>query len=200
MSTTSAEAADAALHQRVDELIASTGLDDVASITDVLTAVAQRRGRTVELQPLPADLAPGELFGLCLPYPDRDVILFRTGAGAEHELHSTLHESGHLLLGHVAVTGQTAASQTRAGQTSEGQADRGQAGDGQDAGGGQGSLARLLPDLDPALIAGALARSSYEDEQERAAELFAMKVRAVMTAAQRRRGDAILRRFDDALG
>jgi len=163
---------DVALHQRVDSLIASAGLDDAASVTDVLATVAQRRGRALELEPLPADVEPGHVFGLCLPYPDRDVILFRTGAGAEHELHSTLHECGHLLFGHVAA----------AGEAPEGN-----------------QLAELLPDLDPELIAGALARSSYEDIQEREAELFAMKVRHVLAAAQQRRGDAILRRFDDAL-
>lgn len=164
---------DAALHQRVDALIAEAGLTDVASVTDVLTAVAHRRGRAVELEALPEEMESGEVFGLCLPYPDRDVILFRTGAGPEHELHSTLHECGHLLFDHIAVDGRAA---------------------------DEGQLARLLPDLDPALVAGALARSSYEDEQEREAELFAMKVRHLMAAAQRRRGDAILRRFDDALG
>lgn len=173
MIVTSAEEGDDALHQRVEALIASAGLDDVASIADVLTAVAQRRGRPLELQALPEGLDPGEVFGLCLPYPDRDVILFRTGAGPEHELHSTLHECGHLLLGHVAVAGQPT---------------------------DVGRLSRLLPDLDPELVATALARASYEDEAEREAELFAMTVGQLIAAAQRRRGDAILRRFDDALG
>jgi hypothetical protein len=172
MITEPTETGDAALHQRVDDLIAAVGLSDVASITDVLTAVAHERGRSVELEPLPEDMESGDVFGLCLPYEDRDVILFRTGAGPEHELHSTLHECGHLLFGHVAVDSHT----------------------------GSNPVSRLLPDLDADLIAQVLARSSYEDEQEREAELFAMKVRAVVTAAQRRRGDAILRRFDDALG
>ena len=85
------EHGDAALHQRVDSLIASSGLDDAASATDVLATVAQRRGRVLELEPLPADVEPGHVFGLCLPYPDRDVIFFRTGAGSENELHTTLH-------------------------------------------------------------------------------------------------------------
>jgi len=171
MITEPTETGDAALHQRVDDLIAAVGLSDVASITDVLTAVAHERGRSVELEPLPEDMESGDVFGLCLPYEDRDVILFRTGAGPEHELHSTLHECGHLLFGHVAVDSHT----------------------------GSNPVSRLLPDLDADLIAQVLARSSYEDEQEREAELFAMKVRAVMAAGQRRRGDAILRRFDDAL-
>jgi len=163
---------DAALHERVDALITAVGLTDAASITDVLTAVSHERGRALELEPMPEEMESGDVFGLCLPYEDRDVILFRTGAGSEHELHSTLHECGHLLFGHVAETGQPATN----------------------------PLSRLLPDLDADLIAKVLARSAYEDEQEREAELFAMKVRAVIAAAQRRRGDAILRRFDDALG
>lgn len=186
MITTSSQAGDATLHQRVDDLIAAAGLDDVASLAEVLTAVSRHRGRRLELEPMPADLQAGEVFGLCLPYPDRDVVLFRTGAGPEHELHSTLHECGHLLLGHVAAAGTPAPAR-----------DSVPTGDSAPAG---GVLPRLLPDLDPELVAGALARSNYEDTQEREAELFAMKVRQTITAASRRRGDAILRRFDDALG
>jgi hypothetical protein len=170
----SAEKVDAALHRRIEDVIASAGLSDAASLADVLTAVARHRGRTIELEPLPTEADPGHVFGLCLAYPDRDVILFRTGAGAEHELHSTLHECGHLLMGHVAAETHLPVDSSQ--------------------------LARLLPDLDPELIAGALARSSYECQQEREAETFAMQVRQIIAAQQRRRGDAILRRFDDALG
>ena len=161
------------LHHRVGATVTRHGLDSAASLADVLTAVARHRGRPVELEPLPPEVDTGQVFGLCLPYPDRDVILFRTGAGAKHELHSTLHECGHLLLDHVAPAEQPA---------------------------GSNRLAQLLPALDPELIAGALRRSSYEDAQEMEAETFAMVLRATIDTQQRRRGDAVLTRFDDALG
>lgn len=174
---TGEQVAVTALHRRIDEIVKSTGLTAASSITDVLTAVARHRGRAIELEPLPVGLDVGHLFGVCLPYPDRDVVLYRTGGGAEHELHNTLHECGHLLLDHVAQQGQTSSSTS-----------------------GRAQLARLLPDLDLELVAAALGRSSYEDAAEQEAEAFAMRVRAILAAQQRRRGDAILARFDSALG
>ena len=161
------------LHRQVQAAITTHDLQGAGSVADVLAAVVRHRGRPGELQARPAASEVGEVFGLCLPYPDRDVILFRTGAGADHELHSTLHECGHLLLDHVAPAREPAPT-TR--------------------------LEALLPDLDPDLIAGVLARSAYADEQERQAETFAMLVRAGIIDAQRRRGDDVLTRFDDVLG
>lgn len=161
---------------RVQAMVEGRALQKATSLAEVLQGVARYRGRPVELEPLPADADAGHVFGVCLPYPDRDVILFRTGAGPDHELHSILHECGHLLLDHVATadTPQTPTDPER--------------------------LSALLPDLDPALVAAALARSSYEDTHEQEAETFAMVMREVLEVGQRRRGDAVLARFDDALG
>lgn len=161
---------------RVQRAIGHHGLDNAGSLTDVIERAARHRGRPIELEPMPDDAPAGHVFGVCLPYPDRDLILFRAGAGADHELHSILHECGHLLLDHVA---------TARGQHAALDASR---------------LSALLPDLDPELVASALARSGYEDTQEREAETFAMLVRALIQTQRRRRGDAILSRFDDALG
>ena len=161
---------------RVQAMVERRALVQATSLAEVLQGVARHRGRPVELEPLPADADAGHVFGVCLPYPDRDVILFRTGAGPAHELHSILHECGHLVLDHVADAG---ADQTPADP------DR---------------LAAMLPDLDPALVAAALARSSYEDVHEQEAETFAMVMREILEVGQRRRGDAVLARFDDALG
>lgn len=161
---------------RVQRAIGCHGLEDAGSLADVLERAARHRGRPIELEPMPADAPAGHVFGVCLPYPDRDLILFRAGAGADHELHSILHECGHLLLDHVA-TGRDPGAALDANR-----------------------LSALLPDLNPELLASALARAGYEDTQEQEAETFAMLLRAVIDTQRRRRGDAILARFDDALG
>jgi len=164
---------DPAVSSKVDQVIATFRLEEACSVTDVLAAVARHRGRDLTLQPLPARADFGHLFGLCLPYPDRDVILFRTGAGVSHELHSTLHECGHLLLDHIPAVARSSATDS--------------------------TIALLLPDLDAGLIREALARSSYEDRQEQEAETFAMTMRRVLETQQLRRCDVVLSRFDNAL-
>lgn len=129
------------LDRRIGDALATTGLTWGASVADVLAAVADHRGRLVEVSPLPAALN-AQRFGALLPYPDRDDVLYRPGT-PEQELHNLLHLSAHLLLDHAEA------------QCSPASLD---------------DLAQLVPDLAPTLVARVLATTpaarSAEDEAE----------------------------------
>jgi hypothetical protein len=62
--------------------------------------------------------------------------------------------------------------------------------------GGDGSLARLFPDLDPATVSRVLGRVSYTTEQEREAEMMASLIRGRSAQPPR----TTLGRVADALG
>jgi hypothetical protein len=88
-------------------------------------------------------LTGAELCGLWLICEDRDVILHAPTESSWHRQQIILHEFSHMILGHD--------------RTSSGlEPDR-----------------RLLPDLKPAQILRALARSSYTDDAELSAETLA---------------------------
>ncbi len=62
--------------------------------------------------------------------------------------------------------------------------------------GGDGALARLFPDLDPATVSRVLGRVSYTTEQEREAEMMASLIRGRSSRAPR----TTFGRVADALG
>lgn len=64
-------------------------------------AVAQRRGRPIELVPM--RLAPGTLHGLALRLRTIDAVFYAHTLSPTHTRHNLAHELGHLLLGHRSV-------------------------------------------------------------------------------------------------
>ncbi len=78
-----------------------------------------------------------------------DYLVVRASAEAGHRAHIVLHELGHALLDH------------------------------QPPGGADADAPRLtVPGMDPQVVARALGRTTYEQEQERQAEVFATRALA----------------------
>ncbi|MEU7908639.1 hypothetical protein [Actinoplanes sp. NPDC049118] len=110
--------------------------------------VAAHRGRRLILQPMPG-LGAGAPCGLWISVPAADYVFYDPETSRLHAEHIVLHELGHMLSDHTT---------------------------GIDVGGG--TLARLVPDLDPRTVETILGRVSFTTTQEREAEMLASLIRA----------------------
>ncbi|MFE3874122.1 ParH-like protein [Kitasatospora sp. NPDC059146] len=106
----------------------------------LLEQLAVRRGRPIELLPVPA--RPHAPCGLLVSTVEADYILYAADTGVLHQRHILVHEIAHLLLDHAGSAPLAPA-------------------------------AALLPNLSPALVQRVLGRTSYDEPQEREAELLA---------------------------
>jgi hypothetical protein len=108
--------------------------------------------------------------GVLVSMQDVDYVFFEATTSRVHRDHIIAHELGHLLCDHV--------PKDRLGDD---------------------VLRALMPDLDPTMVRKALARTSYDDEEEREAEMIAS-----LTVGRRRRGrsvgDPVLDRLHRSLG
>jgi hypothetical protein len=107
------------------------------------------RQRSRSIRLLPLDLPPDGPCGLWIATRDVDYVFHHSGTSVLHQRHIVLHELGHILAGNSAVG---ASVDERVG--------------------------RLLPDLDPRLVRGVFARTSYTDKDEREAETIATLIQA----------------------
>lgn len=136
-------------------------------------AMAAHRGRPLTLQPMPG-LSADAPCGLWISVPGADYVFYDPGTSRLHAEHIVLHELSHMLSGHQ--SGVDA---------------------GRDA--GDGTVGRLVPDLDPRTIDTILGRASYTTAQEREAEMLASLIRARSapgTAAAHQPGDTLGRVAD----
>jgi hypothetical protein len=152
---TGKEESATARHRRITHVIATTGLGPGSTIAAVVDEVGRQRGRRIEVAPLPAGLDEGSGYGMVLPYPDHDVVLYRVGDAAS-EVHSTLHLCGHLLLG---------------------------SGECQLAPPLRDVLEQLFPDLTAGLITKALSGSAGGGNAEADAELFVAHLHPELVAS-----------------
>lgn len=128
------------------------------TLADFVDHVERRRGRVIEL--VPSDLDGTGPCGLMLATEEKDLVLFPQSASPLHQEHIIMHEIGHLLLDHA---GDAAV-------------------DDEDV--ELDVLQRLVPDLPPELIRRLLGRSSYHEQHELEAEVFA----TMLLARARRSG------------
>ena len=106
--------------------------------------LAELRGRPITLIPTDAGVTGGPC-GLWLIRDHDDLILHQTGTSEYHIDQIVCHEIAHMVLGHRSVDGDRDANLYR----------------------------DILSDIDPNSINAVLGRSSYADDQERDAEMFA---------------------------
>jgi Zn-dependent peptidase ImmA (M78 family) len=117
-------------------------------LADFIDHVEQRRGRPIKL--VPSDLDGTGPCGLMLATDDKDLVLFPESASQLHQEHIVVHEIGHLLFGHAEAAADVADEDAELE-----------------------ALRRLAPDIPLEMIRRLLARTSYEEQHEREAEVFA---------------------------
>ena len=110
--------------------------------------IARTRGRRLQLQGV-AGLSSTAPCGLWISVPAADYVFFDANTTPLHAEHIVLHELGHIVCQHT-VDGEVEHS----------------------------ALARLMPDLDPGMIARVLGRVRYSTAQEQEAEMLASLIRA----------------------
>lgn len=118
------------------------------------------RHRHRPITPVGTDLDGTTPCGILITTNERDLILYPNSATPLHRKHIVAHEIGHLMLGHTG--------------THKFQDDL---------------LRRLTPNLSQDLIRRLLGRTTYEDRQEREAEVFATVL--LTTAAEQDRPHSV---------
>jgi hypothetical protein len=127
--------------------IAALELPSPFDVREFCNSVERARGRMIHL--IPRALPTGSPSGLCVATKRSDYIFFEAQTSAFHQEHIILHEVGHLLCGHDAVS------------VSRDEVSR-----------------LLLPDLDPGMIERVLGRTCYPMRAEQEAEMIASLILA----------------------
>lgn len=132
--------------ERVLVALKEVPIPDPWNLRDFIGGVEQQRGRPIRLEPYPAR-ALHRPCGLWLQYDDVDVILYDQFTSQYHCQQIILHEIGHIVLEHrpESVTDTTDFQ----------------------------PVSPLLPDIDVSAMTHFMARTTFDDTQERQAELFA---------------------------
>jgi len=118
------------------------------NLRDFLSRLQEQRRRPIRLEPYPVEAKPREhLCGMWVRSEDADFIFYEPSTSQYHRQQIILHEIGHIVLEH-----QTASL---------------------DASTSSASLARWMPDIDPAALTHVLGRTTFDSSQESQAELFA---------------------------
>lgn len=133
-------------------LLNELGIRPPLDVHELCRRVGERRGKPIRpvAHPIPV---PGP-FGAWVSTASADYLLHQSETSRAHQDHIILHELGHILAGHRCE---------RADDTLPAQLDPA---DGP-------TLARRFPDLAPEAVRRALHRTSYDSDQERAAETVA---------------------------
>lgn len=145
---------------RVAELVAELALPARFSMELLMGRVAARRGRPLEVLPLPGPGGIGRPHGLWVEAVEADYIFVEPRTSALHRRHIVLHEIGHVL------------AHGRPGRHPD-----------------QAEFRDLVPDLDPEVVQRLLARTHErlaDAAEQEAEELATTLVRRILdTPAQR---------------
>ncbi|MFF3327536.1 hypothetical protein [Streptomyces sp. NPDC002889] len=76
------------------------------SLDDLCTRIAERRGRAVQLHPLPEEAAQSGVCGLWVGTDSVDYVFYEARTSRLHQEHIVLHELGHILFGHNFLEGE----------------------------------------------------------------------------------------------
>lgn len=135
---------------RVEARLSDLPIPDPWDINAFLGELAERRGRAMELLPMPPLAGTESVCGTTVPLPEADVIFVKWHTSTWHREHAILHECGHIICGHPPSPGALAVW-----------------------------IGQLLPAdrwPDPSKIAGVLLRSRYDTPVEREAERVAQLI------------------------
>ncbi|GAB1640252.1 hypothetical protein [Krasilnikovia sp. MM14-A1259] len=151
-------------------VVDSLSLPRPFSVDALLDGLAVRRGRPIKIHTLRGAIT-ADACGLWISTELSDDIFVEERTTTFHREHIILHEIGHLLCDH-----------------------------GASGGGASTMFARLLPDLDPALIRRFLARTNYTSAQEQEAELVASLIRTAAGTRARPPSSGVRGELERALG
>jgi hypothetical protein len=129
------------MKRRCAAMIADLDIPRPFDLGSFLAQLERRRNRTIFLHPFTS--GPGIPCGVWLGTARADHIFHEAGTTPWHQMHITMHEVAHMLLGHDGTGGAS----------------------------GLGRL--LAPDIDPALVRLILGRSAYTTAEEQEAETVA---------------------------
>lgn len=158
-----------ALRGKCAEVIDTLDIPQPFRLTDLVDEVAQQRGRRIEL--VPTHWGSSAPCGVLVATDEVDYVCFDAHTSDVHQIQIIFHELGHMMLGHT----------DRERVQEDGHSSSGQVPDVDVV------LQRLMPNLSPALIRRLLGRSLYDDDHERAAELFASILMSRVTRSSLRK-------------
>jgi hypothetical protein len=134
------------------------------NLSAYLASVAAHRGRSISLQPVPAD-ALADIgcrgSGLWIARNHDDIIVYDSSTADRDIDHMILHEIGHMLLGHSQAEDAPSSPVAL-------------------------SLAALLPSISPVSIRHVLGRNDFGAEREGDAEVFADMTMVYSTLPRRK--------------
>src|SRR5664279_257896 len=119
------------------EMVATVPLPQPFSMSDYLRRIEALRATRIFVEPAAGLLPPGAPCGLWVHIDGTDFIFHAPSSSPAYVDHIVRHELGHLLWEHTGSAGLS-----------------------------EEYVARLLPDLDPAMAVKVLGRASYNTEQE----------------------------------
>nr|CAG34041.1 putative regulator component [Streptomyces ribosidificus]CAG34722.1 RacB protein [Streptomyces ribosidificus] len=150
----------ARLRRRCRPLLGQLALPHPFSIESLCAHVSANRRRPLHLHPLPLQAAVAGACGLWVATETDDHIFYEQRTARPHQEHIVLHEIGHMLFNHHAVT-DIATTPTA------------------------GTPGGLLGDLSPRLVRRILTRTDYSSHQEQEAEMLATLIRTGETGPDR---------------
>jgi hypothetical protein len=135
---------DRSTERRAHRALSSLGtLPETWTTAELLDIVARHRGRPIEVSYVDPDLLVGGPCGMLLVTKDVDHLLVAAHGPTEHQDHVVLHEVAHMLLHHTCKPSSPQFLRT------------------------------LMPTLDPGAVLQVLCRTTFDTDDERAAELLA---------------------------
>ncbi len=145
-----------ALTERVLTAIGELDIPDPWRIEEFSRSVSRHTGRPIHIEPYPATSAPSERpCGIWIRGDSTDIVFFDPSTSRYHAEHTILHELGHIVMDHFGWPEQTPTGcDDVVASVSE-------------------LLAGGLDELDVEVISQVLCRTSFENDQEEEAELFA---------------------------
>lgn len=135
---------DKELRQYSAGLVAGLDIPARADVNTLCDHLEDLRGRPISLIELPMPTGPGKPCGLWVATDDEDYICYQQFTTQAHQQHIIRHELGHVMCGHQAA--QVMPDEV---------------------------IQLLMPTLSPELVRSVLGRTSYTNEEEKAAELVA---------------------------
>lgn len=140
---------------------------------ELVDSIAELRGRPIVVIDDPSISSAAGICGVWMSLDDRDLVIVSNQFSNVHHDHVVLHELAHLLCEHQTVAADL-----------------------------QQQAAAMFPNLAPEFVATMLARSRYDDPQEREAETMASLILSNTRGLDRRSwvNDPSLRRAADVVG